>query len=203
MSPTSSVQGKVQEEAWSEQKVSVTHFKVCGYIAYAHVSEELRQKMDDRSEKYIFVGYAEKSKGYRLYNIDTKKFLISRYVKFLEDKSWHEQETSNGKTPTFTIDEQQESEVKIPRLQVQGREAAEQHASSDEEGSETHKMRSLSDIYEQLHFSFLAYQPTNFEEVVKEKVWAEAMNEDIEAIEKNKTWSLVKFPTGKKNIGVK
>ena len=117
-SPTSSVQGKVPEETWSGQKFSVSHFKVFGCIAYAYILEELRHKLDDRSEKYILIGYAKKSKGYRLYNPYTKKFFISKDVKFLEDKSWHEQETLNGKTPILTIDEQQESEVKIPRLQV-------------------------------------------------------------------------------------
>ena len=80
--------------------------------------EELWHKLDDRSEKYILIRYAKNSKGYRLYNPYTKKFLISKDVKSLEDKSWNEEETSNGKTPILTIDEQQEFEVKIPRLQV-------------------------------------------------------------------------------------
>ena len=106
-------------------------------------------------------------------------------LSFLKTNHGMNEKTFNGKTPTFTIDEQQELEIKIPRLQVQGQEAVDQHTSSDEEGSGTHKMRNLSDIYEQSHFVFLAYQPTNFEEAVKEKVWVEAMNEEIEAIEKN------------------
>lgn len=64
-------------------------------------------------------------------------------------------------------------------------------------------MRSLSDIYEQSHFAFLCNQPTYFEEVVKEKVWVEVMKEEIDTIEKNKTWTLVYLPTDKNNIGVK
>lgn len=64
-------------------------------------------------------------------------------------------------------------------------------------------MRSLTDIFEQTHFSFLSYQPTHFEEAVKEKEWIEAMNNEIEAIEKNKTWELVDLPAGMNSIGVK
>ena len=63
-------------------------------------------------------------------------------------------------------------------------------------------MRSLSDIYEQSHFVFLSYHPTNFGKAMKEQVWVEAMNEEIDAIEKNKTWTLVDLCAGKNNIGV-
>lgn len=117
-------------------EVNVSHFKVFGRITYAHIREELTQELDSISEKYNFVGYSEKSKGYRLYNPDTKKFLISKDVKFLEDKSWNEQETSNGQTPFFTMDEQQELEVRLLRLQVQGHEEQKETSSSfnSEEG---------------------------------------------------------------------
>jgi transposase InsO family protein len=50
-SPTSSVQGKVPEEKWSGSKVNVSHFKKFGCVAFAHVSEELRKNLDDRSQK--------------------------------------------------------------------------------------------------------------------------------------------------------
>ena len=95
-SPTSSVQGKVTQEAWSVRKVSVSYFKLFGCIAYAHIPKELRQKLDNISEKYLFVEYSEKSKAYRLYNPDTKKFLISRDVKFHEYRSWSEQEVCSN-----------------------------------------------------------------------------------------------------------
>ena len=85
-SPTSSVQGKVPEEKRSGLKVTISHFRIFGCINFSHVYEELRNNIDDRSEKHIFIGYSEQSKEYRLYNHVTKKFLISRDVKFIEDK---------------------------------------------------------------------------------------------------------------------
>ena len=48
-------------------------------------------------------------------------------------------------------------------------------------------MKTLIDIYEQTHFAFISYHPTNFEESVKEKERIEAINNEIETIEKNKT----------------
>ena len=41
------------------------------------------------------------------------------------------------------------------------------------------------------------YDPLTFEEVVKEEVCAQAMNEEIECIENNQTWELVDVPKDK------
>ena len=43
-------------------------------------------------------------------------------------------------------------------------------------------------------------EPVNFEEATKDPGWIAAMNKDIEALEGNKTWSLVPLPKGKKPI---
>ena len=45
--------------------------------------------------------------------------------------------------------------------------------------------------------------PIHFEEAIKDKKWIDAMDEEINAIEKNKTWELVEIPKGKEVIIVK
>jgi len=68
-------------------------------------------------------------------------------------------------------------------------------------------MRSLKDIYNDLdvssYFALLAFQPSSFEETIKDENWVQAMDEEIEAIEKNDTWNLVDLPKEKNLIGVK
>lgn len=44
--PMKSFKFKTSSEAWSGHKPKVTHFKVFGCIAYAHVSEQKRKKLD-------------------------------------------------------------------------------------------------------------------------------------------------------------
>ncbi|GKA41574.1 retrovirus-related pol polyprotein from transposon TNT 1-94, partial [Tanacetum coccineum] len=56
-------------------------------IAYVHASQK-RSKLDDRSEKHVFVGYDKQSKGYKLYNPVTRKVVVSRDVEFDEEESW-------------------------------------------------------------------------------------------------------------------
>ncbi|KAJ6937917.1 hypothetical protein NC652_012263 [Populus alba x Populus x berolinensis] len=86
--PTRSLQGVTPEEAWSGHKPNVTHLRVFGCVAYAKIPDARRRKLDDKSEKCIFVGYGERRMGYRLYNPITKKVITSRDVIFEEDKSW-------------------------------------------------------------------------------------------------------------------
>jgi len=79
---------KVPEEAWSGRKQGVTHMKVFGCVAYAHILDQLRKNLDNNGEKCIFIGYSEESKAYRLYIPSTKKFFVSRYVQFIEEEAW-------------------------------------------------------------------------------------------------------------------
>ena len=76
------------------------------------------------------------------------------------------------------------------------------------------KTRSLQEIYEVTQGNdddglisdfalFSIADPICFEETIKYESWQKAMDEEIEAIEKNQTWQLVNLPEGKDAIGVK
>jgi hypothetical protein len=71
--PTKSVKNMTFQETWSGYKPSVAHLRIFGCVAYSQVSKSKRKKIDDRGEKCIFLGYSEKSKAYKLYNLLTKK----------------------------------------------------------------------------------------------------------------------------------
>lgn len=70
------------EEAWIGQKPSVAYFKIFGCIAFSHVPDQKRKKLDDKGENCIFLGVSEQSKAYKLFNPITKKIVISRDVIF-------------------------------------------------------------------------------------------------------------------------
>lgn len=76
-SPTLAVKNITPQEAWSEVRPSVDHFRVFGCRAYAHVPNEKRTKLDDKSVKCVFIGVSEESKAYKLYNPITEKIIIS------------------------------------------------------------------------------------------------------------------------------
>lgn len=47
-------------------------------------------KFDPKSEKMIFVGYAEQAKAFKMYNPKSKKIVLSRDVEFIEDELFKE-----------------------------------------------------------------------------------------------------------------
>ncbi|KAK4395889.1 Retrovirus-related Pol polyprotein from transposon TNT 1-94 [Sesamum angolense] len=87
--PTRAVQNMTPIEAWSGKKPSAKHLRVFGSICYVHIPTEKRHKLEEKTEKGIFLGYSTQSKGYRIYNIKTKKLIISRDVEFDEDAIWN------------------------------------------------------------------------------------------------------------------
>ena len=43
----------------------MAHVRVFGNIAYVHVPDEKKKKLDAKSEKCILVGYYDEQKGYK------------------------------------------------------------------------------------------------------------------------------------------
>ncbi|MCO5548434.1 hypothetical protein L7F22_001890 [Adiantum nelumboides] len=82
--PTRALKTITPYESWYDRKPSVSYLRVFGCLAYAHIPQQLRGKLDDKAVKCIFVGYSSGSKGYRLYNPATNKIFESRDVIFVE-----------------------------------------------------------------------------------------------------------------------
>ena len=55
-SATKNVKDKVPWQAWSNKRNNVSHLRVFGCIAYAHVPTENRKKLDNKGERCIFCG---------------------------------------------------------------------------------------------------------------------------------------------------
>ncbi|XP_068650707.1 uncharacterized protein [Aristolochia californica] len=87
-SPTLVVQNMIPEETWNRKKLVVDYFRIFGCIAYAHISDEKRRKIDNKGGKRIFLRVSDKSKAYKLYNSSTMKIVISRDMVFDEKDAW-------------------------------------------------------------------------------------------------------------------
>ncbi|OMO99220.1 hypothetical protein CCACVL1_03887 [Corchorus capsularis] len=200
------------EEAWSGVRPAVHYFRVFGCIAYAHVPDQKRKKLDDKGEKCVLLGVSEESKAYKLYNPTTKKLIISRDVVFNENEFWPwDSPREMSKTASILDDEVDEVVVQpvVPQQQMQQeigvstRPQRIKRRSTLLEGFEVTGLPNFdSDHVSQLAL-FADCDPVLFEEAVKEAKWQKAMAEEIKAIEKNNTWELVDLPEGEKAIGVK
>lgn len=83
LSPSMAIECKTPHEVWFGTPTNYSGLHIFGCPAYAHVNEA---KLEPRAKKCIFLGYASRVKGYRLWCTDPKspKFIISRDVIFYE-----------------------------------------------------------------------------------------------------------------------
>ncbi|MCO5584664.1 hypothetical protein L7F22_038595 [Adiantum nelumboides] len=87
--PTTAVHDMTPEEMFTVKKSDVSHFKVFGCIAYVHVLDELRTKLDSKAKKCVFIGYSIEQKGSKCYNPVTRQVKVSRDVVFDEMATWY------------------------------------------------------------------------------------------------------------------
>ncbi|KAG8489064.1 hypothetical protein CXB51_017032 [Gossypium anomalum] len=186
--PTHAVKDKTPFEAWHGLKPTVSHLKVFGCVCYAHIPVEKRNKLEERAVPVILVGYSSTKKGYRVYNPSTKGILISRDVKFDEDKIW----SWNGDNAKL-FEEDQSNDNLEP--------AEDEPSNEDFDDTPVRGTRTIEDIYQRCNVALL--EPSDYEEAVKDKRWKKAMEAELDMIHKNETWELVNRPDHQKVIGVK
>ncbi|KAA0063252.1 integrase [Cucumis melo var. makuwa] len=71
--PTKRIPGMTPYKAWCGEKPSVSHLRVFESIAYSHIPNQLRDKLDDRSEKCIMSDDVDEAKSPFHVNIDENK----------------------------------------------------------------------------------------------------------------------------------
>jgi hypothetical protein len=85
LTPTKALKNITPEEAWTKIKPDVSHFRVFGSIAWAHIRDEKRKALQPKIEKCIFVGYCENVKGYILLQPHCNEIILRRDVKIDEN----------------------------------------------------------------------------------------------------------------------
>ncbi|KAH9715667.1 hypothetical protein KPL71_021147 [Citrus sinensis] len=180
-SPTRSVWGKTPQEAWSGRKPDITYLRVFGSIAHVHIPDKSRAKLDDKSEKFIFIGYDNNSKGYKLYNLNNEKIVIKEQQKPSTPPMSPTSNTCGDSPPSFLNERTEERTMSLQDLY---------------EVTERHDNLTLFCL-------FADCEPVNFQETALDEKWRIAMDEEIKAIMKNDTWELTTLPKGHKAIGVK
>src|SRR4051812_18215675 len=83
--PSKSV-SKTPYELWTSHEPSLNYLRVWGCPAKAKLFNPNLGKLDPKTVSCHFIGYPDKSKGYRFYYPDIiTKFLETRHAVFLED----------------------------------------------------------------------------------------------------------------------
>ena len=62
---TSGVHDVTPHNKCFKKKADLSHIRIFGSIAYVHIPDEKRQKLDPKSEKMILIDYSFKKNGYK------------------------------------------------------------------------------------------------------------------------------------------
>lgn len=222
-SPTTSLDGGIPEKVWTGKELYYSHLKVFGCEAYVHISKEQRSKLDEKSLKCIFLGYADNELGYRLWDPIKRRIIRSRDVIFNEGQMFKNTDKSVEMQKFVEIIGQQEAQQEnMPPLQEatagnnnqplrhNGNEEQQEVETVQEPLQEIPVRRStrpqkVSQRYPLSNYILLTDEgePSCFQEACQDehsKEWQKAMEDEMDSLQENRTWELVKLPKKRKAL---
>ena len=193
-------------EMWYERKPDISHLKVFGCVAYAHIPDSERRKLDKKAEKLRFVGYCKNSKGYRLLDEKTHKILKRRDVTSNFDPGKMEIETEKQLMVDVELERNQledeplrdESQQQEPRRSERQRKPPERYGSM--EYADTAKVDHV--VYNVCQIT----EPKTIDEALfseHAKEWKQAADSEYKSLMENETWELVELPKDRQAVGCK
>ena len=203
-------------EKRSGRKPSIDHLRVFGSVVHVKTAKKV-SKLEDKSSVMILIGHELGTKAYRCLDPKNFKVTIGKDVIFEESQSWdfsqqRGQRIDLALTSTinlvnsskFSAHNQDSNTTSI----IPSDEQRDQDQSLEEDRPKRYK--SIQEIYDETQgieeddaCFFSRDEPTSYIAAMKEDVWRQAMKEELEAIERNSTWELVKLLEKCKSIGVK
>ncbi|GFV26440.1 retrovirus-related Pol polyprotein from transposon TNT 1-94 [Trichonephila clavipes] len=200
---------KTPFEKYSGRKPSILHLKPFGCLAYAGVPKQIRKKFDMRAKIGIMMGYAQRTKGYRIWLIDENKL-----VETINDDSDRVKDSLTSrlvsKTSTETPSTSEKPDVSsdnhslIPCTEVKwirniGRKVTGSNVYYSIEGEATRlKSTGFSDLSEQQEALMVEVTiPNCYKQAIRSRdasKWHDAMDKEINVMKERKVWDLVDHP---------
>ena len=215
-SPSAALDGKVAEGVLPEKEVDYLVLRIFGCPAYVHIPSNERSKLDAKSKQCIFLGYEKGVQGYKLWNPETKKVVISRDVVF-DETSMVKTHQEVQKSELGESNKQQSIQIELDSFDTDGSQSEnqlDQQQQLQQESIATGKPK--HNIKPPVRYGFedlVSYalsttsgDPSTFQKAItssEKDRWMEAMMEEMESLHKNKTWELEELPQGKKIVGCK
>lgn len=204
-------------ELWYKRKPELSHIRIFGSDAYAHIPKEHRKKWDPKSKKLILIGYQDNSTNYRLFNPTTKQVTIARDV-IVNETSTKDTEKEENKvfiymdSNTKNTDNSIEQQAKLPEEQHQAKPDIPIEINKEVDNANSNKSYRLRDRksikppsrYEACFTIF--DEPKSFLDATSNENsenWKVAIQEELDAHSKNKTWTIIPTPPNCKPIGNK
>ncbi|KAH9680516.1 hypothetical protein KPL71_026569 [Citrus sinensis] len=213
-SPSTAIELKTTMEMRTGKPTDYSYLHAFGCPVYVMYNAQERTKLDAKSRRCIFLGYVDGVKGYRLWDPTAHKIVISRDVIFIEDQlQRRDEDDSSVKEKSETIPvyvennpEDSDSSEAAPEHEEQEpveSEAPEVRRSTHERQPPTWHSEYVTEINVAYCLLTEDEETSIFHEALNSSdvaLWMTAMQEEIEALHKKKTWELVPLPHRRKAI---
>jgi hypothetical protein len=77
--------GKTPSELFSGIKPNISNLRIFGSTVFVYDTKPRKRKLDSRSRKCLYLSTNDRTKGFRCYDVMTRRVLVSKDVKFIED----------------------------------------------------------------------------------------------------------------------
>ncbi|GJX19059.1 retrovirus-related pol polyprotein from transposon TNT 1-94 [Tanacetum coccineum] len=177
------VELKTPMETWTGRQVNYSDLHIFGSHVYVMYNTQETTKLDPKSIKCLFLGYADEVKRYRLWDPTAHKI----------EKEFQSNDSSKA-VPQHEVNETDESQAPATRTLNRERRRPGWQADYVMENNVAYCLFTEEG------------EPSTLQEALNNpdaSFWKEAMQEEIEALHKNKTWELMPLPGDRKPIGNK
>ncbi|KAJ9561425.1 hypothetical protein OSB04_006585 [Centaurea solstitialis] len=205
---------KTPHEMWTGKKPSLAHIKVWGCEVF--VRHESQDKLADKSEKCLFIGYPQKSYGYLFYRPTENVVFVARRGVFREREliakevsgsniDFEEVQESNDEIPDVGTSTQ--SEVEIP-VEPVDESLPLRRSTRVTRPPEFYGLHITAEGDTLISDSTLVNldEPASYKEAMEgpeAAKWKEAMDSEIQSMHDNQVWILVDQIPNRKTIGRK
>ncbi|RVW58138.1 Retrovirus-related Pol polyprotein from transposon TNT 1-94 [Vitis vinifera] len=169
---------KTPYELWTSKKPSIRYLHVWGCPAEARPYKPNEKKLDSRTMSCYFVGYSERSRGFKFYDPSSRSFFETGNAKFIEDVELSRRE------PLRKVVFEEES-VSIPIITT-----GHGHIMFDDTIQNVQLITKIEDTPEIL--STQVIEPVQVHE-----------EDEMKSMKDNGVWDLVELPESVKQIGCK
>lgn len=194
----------------------LSRLRAFGAKAWATIIPKL-DKLSKRGKETRMVGY--NTVGYRLWNPEENSIIISRDVRFDESDTLYKKE-ENKERKYIQEEENQENKIETRQeekqetdiMQGKGNEQVTNEEILNEDSTKEITTRSgrivkppahLDEYETNIVICLSANTPSSYEEAINHTEWKEAINKELQALEKLETWEEKELPKGKKAIDTK
>ena len=108
-SSTTSLDGGIHEKVWTSKDLCYTHLNIFGCKSYVYIPKEQRSKLDEKSLKFVFLGYVDNELDYQMWDPIKRIIIRSRDVILNEGKMFTTTDKGVEMQKFVEIQEQQEN----------------------------------------------------------------------------------------------